>query len=81
MHVCNRGHFQIPELLRFVQYLREHDEAVAEYGRLKLEAGEASDFDNAQYMVQKRDWIRATVRTALAHCGDLDDGADALVMD
>ena len=67
VHVCVLGHFKIAELLSFPQYLREHDDVADAYGRLKLAAVAEGDFDTTRYMVRKHDWIRSTVREALAH--------------
>ena len=72
VHVCRVGHFQIQELLRFVQYLREHDDVADAYALLKRKAARASEFDTAGYIALKHEWIRATVREALAHYGDPD---------
>ena len=72
VHVCRDGHFQIRELLRFGQYLRENPAVAAAYGDLKAEALQASDSENAGYMARKDEWIHATVRAALAHYGDPD---------
>lgn len=64
--MCTRS-FQIAELLSFPQYLREHDDAADTYGRLKLAAVAEGDFHTTRYMARKHDWIRSTVREALAH--------------
>lgn len=72
LHVCEAGHFQIPELIRFVQYLRENDEVAAEYERLKRDAAVECAHDNVGYMARKHAWVRATVRAALAHFGEPD---------
>lgn len=69
VHVCALGHFQIAELLLFPEYLREHDDVADIYGHLKLAAVSEGDFDTTRYMARKHDWIRSTVREALAHCG------------
>ena len=72
VHVCAAGHFEIDETLRFTQYLRERHEVADAYGRLKLKAATECDFDNAAYMALKHDWVRDTVREALAHYGEAD---------
>ena len=66
LHVCNAGHWQIPELTGFARYLREHADVAAEYGRLKVAAAE-HEYDNVGYMARKHEWIRATVRAAMVH--------------
>ena len=52
LHVCAEGHFQIPELVRFTQYLRENPEVAVEYRRLKTAAAEDCMDDNVRYMVR-----------------------------
>ena len=74
VHVCALGHFQIVELLSFPQYLREHEDIADTYGRLKLAAISEGDADTPRYMARKNDWIRSTVRAALAHYGASSDG-------
>jgi GrpB-like predicted nucleotidyltransferase (UPF0157 family) len=69
LHVCRVGHFQILELIWFAQYLRENAEVAVEYTRLKTQAAAVNGHDNVQYMARKHDWIRATIRAALAHYG------------
>lgn len=72
VHVCAEGHFQIPELVLFPQYLAERPKVAAEYARLKLSAVADSSHDNRGYMAKKQEWVRATVRDALAHFGEPD---------
>lgn len=72
VHVCAEGHFQIPELVLFPQYLAEHPTVAAEYAELKLSAMAESSHDNRGYMARKHDWVRAAIRDALAHFGEPD---------
>jgi len=66
LHVCNEGHFQIAELIRLAQYLRENQEVAAEYARLKTAAAEDHVDDNVGYMARKHAWIRAKIQEAMA---------------
>ena len=69
VHVCRVGHFEIAEKLLFPRYLREHGDVADAYARLKLAAISQGDVDTPRYMARKHDWIRSTVREALAHYG------------
>lgn len=75
VHVCQKGHFQIPELVLFPRYLAEVPEVAAEYAELKRVALAEAAHDNVGYMARKHDWIRAAVRDALAHFGASDSGS------
>ncbi len=71
-HVCAEGHFQIPELLHFPEYLRAKPEVADEYARLKSSALAEGGQDNIEYMARKHAWIRATIRDALTWFGAPD---------
>lgn len=72
VHVCGEGHFQIPEFLFFAAYLREKPEVATEYERLKRGALGDGGATNVVYMERKHDWVRATIRDALAWYGAPD---------
>ena len=70
LHVCIDGHFQVPEMIRLPEYLRENQEVAAEYARLKRAAAEDHGNDNVGYMARKHAWIRATIQVAMAESGE-----------
>lgn len=67
VHLCTAGHFQIPEMILFPEYLRRHPEIAAEYGRLKLRAVEEGADRSVPYMERKHEWIRSAIRDALEY--------------
>ena len=81
VHMCAEGHFQIPELVLFARYLKEHPAVADEYGELKVAAVAECAGDNVAYMAGKQEWVRAALRDALKHYGEHDHGPAVEVRD
>lgn len=65
VHICNRSHFQIPEILYFARYLREHPETASMYANVKTRAAAENRYDIAGYIRAKDPFIKNTITRAL----------------
>ena len=65
VHVCKVGHEQIPEILSFRDYLREHPCEAGRYGELKSRLAGQFAYNNVEYMRGKDGLIKELAGLAL----------------
>ena len=64
VHVCNVGHEQIPEMLAFRDYLREHAHEAKRYGEVKSRLARQFVYNNVEYMRGKHGLVEEMTRSA-----------------
>ena len=68
VHVCSVGHEQIPEILAFRDYLRDHPHEASRYGNLKCRLAKQFAYDNIEYMRGKDGRVKELIGSAMAWC-------------